>query len=95
VIDLLPSPLDLPPVIAHPPGGDEELLLHCDKNGPLCALAFKVLADEGRKLTYVRVYSGQLKAGDTLLNSTRNVQERAARLFRISVSLLVRRPQNA
>ena len=83
VIDLLPSPLDLPPVIAHPPGGGEELLLHCDKNGPLCALAFKVLADEGRKLTYLRVYSGQLKAGDSIFNATRNVQERAARLFRM------------
>jgi elongation factor G len=83
VLDLLPSPLDLPPVMAHHPGGNEELLLDCDKNGPLCALAFKVLADEGRKLTYVRVYSGQLKAGDTLLNATRNVQERAARLFRM------------
>jgi len=83
VIDLLPSPLDLPPVIAHPPGGDEELPLPCDKNGPLCALAFKVLADEGRKLTYLRVYSGQLKAGDSIFNATRNVQERAARLFRM------------
>ncbi|MEN8687093.1 MAG: elongation factor G [Desulfuromonadales bacterium] len=83
VIDLLPSPLDLPPVIAHPPGGDEELPLHCDKNGPLCALAFKVLADEGRKLTYLRLYSGQVKAGDSIFNATRNVQERAARLFRM------------
>ena len=83
VIDLLPSPLDLPPVIAHAPGGDEELPLPCDKNGPLCALAFKVLADEGRKLTYLRVYSGQLKAGDSIFNATRNVQERAARLFRM------------
>jgi elongation factor G len=83
VVDLLPSPLDLPPVIAHHPGGVEELPLPCDKSGPLCALAFKVLADEGRKLTYLRVYSGQLKAGDTILNATRNVQERAARLFRM------------
>ena len=83
VIDLLPSPLDLPPVMAHRPGDSEELLLTCDKNGPFCALAFKVLADEGRKLTYLRIYSGQLKAGETLLNSTRNVQERAARLFRM------------
>ncbi len=83
VIDLLPSPLDLPPVMAHRPGDSEELLLTCDKTGPFCALAFKVLADEGRKLTYLRIYSGQLKAGETLLNSTRNVQERAARLFRM------------
>jgi elongation factor G len=83
VTDLLPSPLDLPPVPAHQPDSGEELLLPCDASGPLCALAFKVLSDEGRKLTYLRIYSGELKAGDTLLNTTRNVQERAARLFRM------------
>jgi len=82
VTDLLPSPLDLPPVAAHDPDG-KELLLPCDPKGPLCALAFKVLSDEGRKLTYLRIYSGQLKAGETLLNATRDVSERAARLFRM------------
>jgi len=83
VIDLLPSPLDLPPVVAHHPESSEEFLLTCDPDGPLCALAFKVLADEGRKLTYVRIYSGQIKSGETLLNSSRNIRERAARLFRM------------
>jgi elongation factor G len=83
VTDLLPSPLDLPPVPAHQLDDGEGLLLPCDASGPLCALAFKVLSDEGRKLTYLRIYSGELKAGDTLLNTTRNVQERAARLFRM------------
>jgi elongation factor G len=83
VTDLLPSPLELPSVPAHQPDSDEDLLLACDISGPLCALAFKVLSDEGRKLTYLRIYSGELKAGDILLNSTRNVQERAARLFRM------------
>jgi elongation factor G len=83
VTDLLPSPLDLPPVPAHQPGGAEDLLLPCNVSGPLCALAFKVLSDEGRKLTYLRIYSGELKAGDVLLNCNRHVQERAARLFRM------------
>jgi elongation factor G len=82
VTDLLPSPADLPPVKASQSDGDE-LLLPCDAKGPLCALAFKVLSDEGRKLTYLRIYSGEFKVGDTILNSTRNVQERAARLFRM------------
>jgi elongation factor G len=82
VADLLPSPADLPPVTAHQPEG-ADLLLSCDAKGPLCALAFKVLSDEGRKLTYLRIYSGELNVGTTLLNSTRNVQERAARLFRM------------
>ncbi len=83
VTTLLPSPVELPPVSVEQPDGQGELLLPCDPSGPLCALAFKVLSDEGRKLTYLRIYSGELKAGETLLNSTRNVQERAARLFRM------------
>ncbi len=82
VTALLPSPLDLPPVQAHDPEGGE-VLLECDPAGPLCALAFKVLSDEGRKLTYLRIYSGTVSAGEALLNSTRGVQERAARLFRM------------
>ena len=83
VTDLLPSPLELPPVPAHQPGSGEDLLLPCEVSGPFCALAFKVLSDEGRKLTYLRIYSGELKAGDILLNTNRNVQERSARLFRM------------
>ncbi len=82
VTELLPSPSELPPVPAHL-SDEKEILLPCDVTGPLCALAFKVLSDEGRKLTYLRIYSGELKAGSTLLNVTRNVQERAARLFRM------------
>jgi elongation factor G len=88
VTALLPSPLELPPVSVRSPNDDENILLPCDISGPLCALAFKVLSDEGRKLTYrkltyLRIYSGELKAGETLFNATQNVQERAARLFRM------------
>lgn len=82
VTALLPSPLDLPPVRAHRADGTE-VPLDCDVSGPFCALAFKVLSDEGRKLTYLRIYSGELKAGDSLYNATRQVPERAARLFRM------------
>ena len=83
VTALLPSPLELPPVSVRSPNDDESILLPCEISGPLCALAFKVLSDEGRKLTYLRIYSGELKAGETVLNVTQNVQERAARLFRM------------
>ncbi|MEJ2471235.1 MAG: elongation factor G [Desulfuromonadales bacterium] len=84
VKDLLPSPLDMPPVPAHPSADvAEDVLLDCDPDGPLCALAFKVLSDEGRKLTYLRLYSGQIKAGETVLNTTRHAEERVARLFRM------------
>lgn len=83
VADYLPSPLEAPAVKAcHPDGGDE-MMLSCDPEGPLCALAFKVLSDEGRKLTYMRIYSGRLAAGETVLNTTQATEERVARLFRM------------
>jgi elongation factor G len=81
VIDFLPSPLETPPVKALRGAGDEQIELPCDPQGPLCALAFKVLSDEGRKLTYLRVYSGRLTSGDVLFNSTRKAEDRLARLF--------------
>jgi elongation factor G len=85
VIDYLPSPLDVPPVTAVPLESptDAALTLACDPKGPLCALAFKVLSDGGRKLTYLRVYSGTVRAGDEVFNGTRRVAEKVARLFRM------------
>lgn len=83
IADLLPSPLDLPPIRAHQADGQGDETLTCAPGGPLCALAFKVQADEGRKLTYLRLYSGQLKAGEPVFNATRGGLERAARLFRM------------
>ncbi|WP_298036328.1 elongation factor G [uncultured Desulfuromonas sp.] len=78
----LPSPLDAPPVIAkRPDGEDPPERLTCESNAPLCALAFKVRSDEGRKLTYLRIYSGVLRPGDTVLNPARGCQEKVARLF--------------
>jgi len=82
--NLLPSPLEIPPVEAHnpfePASGQE---LSCHDNGPLCALAFKVVADEGRKLTYLRLYSGTLHAGETIHNHRTGNGEKIARLFRM------------
>jgi elongation factor G len=85
VIDYLPSPLETPPIDAMPldQGDSQPLQLSCDPHGPLCALAFKVLSDEGRKLTYLRVYSGTVHAGDELFNGNRRVPEKLARLFRM------------
>jgi elongation factor G len=79
----LPAPVDLPPAEAHGPGSPDIVPLPCDPKGPLCALAFKVQSDEGRKLTFIRIYSGTLRAGGMVLNSSRSSQERAARLFRM------------
>jgi elongation factor G len=80
----LPSPMDAPPVRALVQGdGLQERFLSCDPDGPLCALAFKVLSDAGRKLTYLRVYSGTVHAGDELFNGVRGHKEKISRLFRM------------
>ncbi len=80
----LPSPLEVPPISARSPQNEEEELpVICDPLAPLCALAFKVVADEGRKLTYLRLYAGRLRPGDTVWNSVRAAPEKVARLFRM------------
>ncbi len=83
ICDLLPSPLDIPPSSAHQPGRHETVEITTDPKASLCALAFKVLADDGRKLTYLRIYSGQLKPGDSVYNSRTTGVEKVARLFRM------------
>jgi elongation factor G len=83
VIDYLPSPLDRPPVVGVTPDG-EEVALEADENGPLAALAFKVQSDPhvGR-LTYIRVYSGTLKAGSYVMNTSKGQRERVGRLLQM------------
>ena len=84
VIDYLPSPLDMPPVRGNDPKDGREIARPPSVAEPLAALAFKVVTDPfmGR-LVYVRVYSGEVKTGTQLLNITREVKERAGRLFRM------------
>ena len=82
VVDFLPSPVDLPPVIGVGPGSDGELIRHPRADGRLAALAFKIQSDRHMgKLTYVRVYSGTLKNGAHLLNSSVGKPQRVGRLF--------------
>jgi len=80
---LLPSPLDIPPSTATRLDNDQQVAVTTDPGANLCALAFKVLSDEGRKLTYLRLYSGQLKPGDSVYNSRTQGNEKVARLFRM------------
>ncbi len=83
VVDLLPSPIDLPPLVGTRPDGTETLLLP-HKGGPLAALAFKVQSDAHlRRLIYVRVYSGVLRTGETVVNQTRRTRERIGQLFEV------------
>jgi elongation factor G len=83
VVDYLPSPLDVPPIQGETLDG-EEVTREADENGPLAALAFKVQADPhvGR-LTYIRVYSGTLRAGSYVMNTTKGRRERVGRLLQM------------
>ena len=82
VIDYLPSPLDVPAVVGKHPQSGEEVERTADGDAPFAALAFKVVTDSyvGR-LVYFRVYSGSIKAGATVYNSTKGVRERMGRIL--------------
>jgi elongation factor G len=83
VIDYLPSPLDVPPIHGETMDG-EEVTREADENGPLAALAFKVQSDPHvGKLTYMRVYSGTLKAGSYVMNTSKGRRERVGRLLQM------------
>ncbi len=84
VIDFLPSPLDVPPVIGQDPRSGEESVRHTDPNEPFAALAFKIAADPFvGKLAFFRVYSGTLKTGSYVYNSTKGTKERVGRLLQL------------
>ncbi len=85
VVDFLPSPIDLPPTQGTKPGKDEVVERKPDDNEPFSALAFKIMTDPYvGKLTYLRVYSGSLKKGDTIINTTENSKkERLGRLLQM------------
>lgn len=84
VVDYLPSPLDLPPVKGTVPGQDAEIDRKALDSEPFSALAFKIMADPYvGKLAFFRVYSGTLKTGSYILNSTKNKRERIGRILRM------------
>ncbi|MGC8509356.1 MAG: elongation factor G [Acidimicrobiales bacterium] len=83
VVDFLPSPVDLPPTQGTKPGKDEVLERKPSDDEPFSALAFKIMTDPYvGKLTYLRVYSGTLEKGDTVVNTTKGMKkERLGRLL--------------
>jgi len=84
VIDYLPSPLDVPPVHGIDPRTEHELSRRAALDEPFSALAFKVMSDPFvGKLTYFRVYSGRVKAGDRVLNTTTGKTERIGRILQM------------
>lgn len=83
IVDYLPSPLDIPSVEgANPATGEREIRTAKDEE-PFAALAFKVMMDEGRKLVYIRIYSGVLKVGKEVYNPRLKKGEKISRIFQM------------
>jgi elongation factor G len=84
VVWYLPSPTDLPPMVATRPDSGEAVERPPEDDAPFAALAFKIMSDPfvGR-LTYMRVYSGTLKSGDSVANATRERKERIGRILQM------------
>jgi len=84
VVDYLPSPLDIPPIIGlNPSDLTEQFVRHSDDSEPFSALGFKLINDQFGKLGFIRVYSGQLRTGDTVLNPRTGKTERVGRLVKM------------
>jgi elongation factor G len=84
VIDYLPSPLDVPPIHGIDPRTENELSRRPELDEPFAALAFKVMSDPYvGKLTYIRVYSGLMKQGDRVMNTTTGKSERVGRILQM------------
>jgi elongation factor G len=84
VVDYLPSPLDVPAIHGIDPRTEKELSRKANEDEPFAALAFKVMSDPYvGKLTYFRVYSGKIKAGDRVLNTTTGKTERISRILQM------------
>jgi translation elongation factor G len=83
VIELLPSPVDIPPVVGEDENG-QLVSRNADDNAQFSALAFKLMTDPYvGQLTFIRVYSGVLKSGDTILNPVKGRKERIGRLLQM------------
>ncbi len=83
IIRYLPSPLDVPPVHGKNPETGEIETRQTSSDEDLSALAFKVVMEEGRKLTYIRIYSGEIKVGEDVFNVNLGKKEKISRIFKI------------
>nr|WP_122012790.1 elongation factor G [Maliibacterium massiliense] len=85
IVDYLPSPVDLPPIVGSSPDDpDEEVARKSDDDEPFAALAFKIMADPFvGKLAFFRVYSGTLSTGSYVYNSSKGRRERVGRILRM------------
>ena len=83
VVDCLPSPLDRPPMEGIHPKTKEPLTRKPDASEPMCALAFKTVSETSGDLVYIRVYSGEMRPGETFVNTTNGKKERVTRFYRM------------
>ncbi len=89
IVDFMPSPLDIPPIVGKN-SKDEDETREADDSAPFSALAFKIMADPFvGKLAFVRVYSGTLKSGSYVYNSTKGKRERIGRLLQMHANARV------
>ena len=83
LVRFLPSPVDIPPMKGNDPDTGEILTCRPNDTDPLAALIFKVSMIEGRKLSFVRIYSGKMRVGEEVFNPFRNKKEKLSRILRI------------
>jgi len=84
VVDFLPSPLDRYTIEGHDPQKHDKIIkCKCDPKEPFVATAFKITSDRHGDLTFIRIYSGKLKSGTRLLNSTRGRKENISKICRM------------
>lgn len=83
IVDYLPSPVDIPPIVGIIPSSGKKESRPAEANRPFSALAFKVIMDQGRKMTYLRVYSGTVRASDNVYNPVKKAREKLARLLKM------------
>lgn len=82
IVEFLPSPLDLPPIVGMDVKGKKKLSRKPDPEGPLAALLFKIQADSfARTVNYLRIYSGTLKSGEQVYNPDKDKKERVGKIF--------------
>ena len=82
VLAYLPSPMDKETIVGHKPNDENsELVLKCDKDAAMVALAFKITSDSHGDLNFLRIYQGTLKSGSRVLNASRSKRENITRIF--------------
>ena len=94
IVDYLPSPVDIPPVQGHAVGDESKVVERApDPEAPFAALAFKIMSDQHLgKLTYIRIYSGTLESGSTVMNSIKGRRERIGKIYQMHANKREERP---